>query len=426
MDKLTKNQKRILDLLLNRYESSKTYRGENKRNQTFRVKVEEIWPAYLDNFTDIAEIEEFERETEVLEQENLISIHRKKSGELQCFSAIAEKIPAYYTLLNREEKKETDLNERQMYEAFTERDDALGAFCRDQLTLLAKGRSARYRKDRANNYLLLMEHILDNREELFERELSVEVLHDTKLFEQSYRKTVCEILRKYGEYADLPEDETEERLRQMLILESHQIYTNPGYVYVKGRAKIVFRDGNEMELPEGLPMAFSSSTIHAIARIETESKRILTIENMTTFHRFAEEDFFCIYLAGYHSRLKTDFLKKIAPANQKQWFHFGDLDPDGFLILKNLRIKTALNFLPYHMEKELLAQYEAVTKPLEENDRRKAENLMASGFYADTLEEMLKTGRKLEQEAVINPSGKDLLCKPYLPHHPARCHSGSR
>ena len=79
------------------------------------------------------------------------------------------------------------------------------------------------------------------------------------------------------------------------------------------------------------------------------------------------------------------------------------------MILKNLRIKTGLYFLPYHMEKELLAQYETVTKPLEENDRRKAENLMASGFYADTLEEMLKTGRKLEQEAVVNPSGKDLL-----------------
>ena len=318
-----------------------------------------------------------------------------------------------------------------MYEAFAERNDALGAFCRDQLELLTSGRCAKYRKDRAENYLSLMARILDNREELFERELSLEVLHDTKLFEQSYRKTLCEILRKYGNYADLPEDENEDRLRQMQILESHQVYANPGYVYVKGRAKIVFKNAvlgdtaledadlgnaalgnavsgnaNVMELPEGLPLAFSSSTIHAISRIETESNRILTIENMTTFHRFAEKDFFCVYLAGYHSMLKTDFLKKIAPSDQKQWFHFGDLDPDGFLILKNLRVKTGLDFSPYHMEKELLTKYERDTKPLEENDRRKAKNLIASGFYADTLEEMVKRGRKLEQEAVVMPSVK--------------------
>ena len=402
MDKLTKNQKRILALLLDRYESSKTYRGENMRNQTFRVKPGEVWPAYTDNFTDIAEIEEFEREVSILEQEGLILIQRKKTGELQAFFAVVENIPTYYALLNRSERKETDQAEKQMYEAFAERDDALGAFCRDQLELLSNGRRTKYRKDRAENYLSLMARILDNREELFERELSLEVLHDTKLFEQSYRKTVCEILRKYGTYADLPEDENEDRLRQMLILEAHQIYTNPGYVYVKGRAKIVCRDGNKMELPEGLPLAFSSSYIAAILRIETESKRILTIENMTAFHRFAEKDFFCIYLAGYHSILKTTFLKKIAMADQKQWFHFGDLDPDGFLILKNLRTKSGLDFLPYHMEKELLEQYHHDTKPLEENDRRKAKNLIASGFYADTLQEMLKIGRKLEQEAVVS------------------------
>ncbi len=404
MEKLTKHQKRILTLLLDRYESSKTYSGENKRTQTFRVKAGEIWPAYLNNFTDIAEIEEFEREVSVLEQEGLISIRRKKTGEIQAFFAIAEKIPAYYTLLNRTERKDTDQAEKQMYETFATRDDALGAFCRDQLELLSNGRCAKYRKDRAENYLSLMARILDNREELFERELSLQVLHDTKLFEQSYRKTVCEILRKYGNYADLPEDKNEDRLRQMMILESHQIYANPGYVYVKGRAKIVFRNGNVMELPEGLPLAFSSSTIHAIERIETESNRILTIENMTTFHRFAETDFFCIYLAGYHSMLKTDFLKKIASADKKQWFHFGDLDPDGFLILKNLRTKTGLDFLPYHMEKELLTKYERDTKALEENDRRKAKNLIDSGFYADTLKEMLKRGRKLEQEAVMIPA----------------------
>lgn len=304
MDKLTKNQKRILNLLLDRYESSKTYRGENMRNQTFRVKPGEVWPAYTDNFTDIAEIEEFEREVSILEQEGLISIRRKKTGEIQSFFAVVERIPAYYTLLNRSERKETDQAEKQMYEAFAARDDALGAFCRDQLELLSNGRRTKYRKHRAENYLSLMARILDNREELFERELSLEVLHDTKLFEQSYRKTLCEILRKYGTYAELPEDENEDRLRQMLILEAHQIYANPGYVYVKGRAKVIFRNavlgdtalgdadlgnatlgnavsgtGNVMELPEGLPLAFSSSTIHAIERIETESNRILTIEN---------------------------------------------------------------------------------------------------------------------------------------------------
>ena len=400
MERLTGKQKKTLEMLLDRYESSKSYRGENRVKQSFRVKPEEIWPPYRDNFTDVSEVDEFERELDILVKRGLVRERLSSSGEIRELFAIEDRIPEYYTLLGRKEKRRTDLEERQLYEENTGRKDALGAFCRDQLALLEAGHSARYKKDRAESYIALMKRILDNTEELYERELSTEVLKDSKRFEQSYRRTLCDILQRYGSYEDIVEGESEDRIIQLLILESHRIFANPGYVYVKGAAKLFFRDKSIMELKEGLPLGLSSAYIDSIERIWTESDRIITIENLTAFHRFEEEGFFCIYLAGYHSHRKTEFLKKISSPDRKQWFHFGDLDPDGFLILKNLRQKSGLDFKAYHMEAELLTKYAEYARALERNDIIKAENLIGEGFYPGVLKEMSARGIKLEQEVL--------------------------
>ena len=82
MEKLTGLQRKTLNMLLDRYENSRTYTGENKVNQTFRVMVKDIWPEYLDDFTDIMEVEEFKKQVEQLEKSSLIYVQRKKNDEI--------------------------------------------------------------------------------------------------------------------------------------------------------------------------------------------------------------------------------------------------------------------------------------------------------------------------------------------------------
>lgn len=388
-------------MLLDRYENSKTYSGENKVNQTFRITVGETWPGYLDDFTDVAEIEEFKKRVEQLEQAGLIFVCRRKDDEIISLAANKEHISEYYHLLNRREKKTVIDEELRMYQEHSADHSALGAFCSKQAELLMAGKKAKYQKDRAKKYIALLRRILTNDHELYERELSVLVLGDSKLFESSYRKTVCRILRTYGDYEDVLRGEDEERNIELLILETHQIYSNPGYVYFKGEASVLMDDGEVFEFNKDLPMALSTDYLDRVIQICPKESRVLTIENLTSFHRFSQKGFFCIYLAGYHSIRISTYLKKIDKPEEKEWLHFGDIDPDGYMILRNLRNKTGLDFQPYQMSVEFLNLFSKYSKKLEEQDKVKADTLVDEGFYPEVLKYMLVNDIKLEQEAIL-------------------------
>ena len=160
MEKLTAWQRKILDKLLSRYENSRTYAGDNRINQTFRIPVGDVWPGYLDDFTDVTEIEEFIKEIEQLEKAGLIFIRYKKNGEIISLEINKGSISEYYRLLNRKEKKTIIDEEIKMYQYYFGDESALGAFCRKQADLLMTGKKAQYRKDRAENYLALLKRIL--------------------------------------------------------------------------------------------------------------------------------------------------------------------------------------------------------------------------------------------------------------------------
>ncbi len=401
MEKLTVLQRKILDALLNRYENSRTYTGENKVNQIFRIMVKDIWAGYADDFTDVTEIEEFQKQVEQLEKAGLIHVRRQKNEEIVSLEANKDYIAEYYHLLNRREKKMILDDELRMYQKHSEDPSALGAFCRKQIELLLAGKKAQYQKERAENYLSLLARILTNKYELYERELSVLVLRDSKAFENSYRKTVCKLLRTYGQYEEILSGEDEERNIELLILETHKIYPNPGYVYFKGEALVKLQEGEVLELKENMPMALSTDFLDKVAKICPRESKVLTIENLTSFHRFTQKGFFCIYLAGYHSVRISKYLKKIDKPEEKEWLHFGDIDPDGFMILRNLKNKTGLDFQPYRMNEGILSSYKKYSKSLEEQDKAKANTLITEGFYPTVLEYMLKINAKLEQEVIV-------------------------
>lgn len=139
--------------------------------------------------------------------------------------------------------------------------------------------------------------------------------------------------------------------------------------------------------------------MNEINSINVIGKRVITIENLTTFNTFNESDTLAVYLGGYHNSHRRSFIKKIYRDNPKaEYYHFGDIDAGGFYILLHLREKTGVDFIPYHMGISELKQYEDYTKKLTDNDVRRLTNLRNSEF-SEVVNYMLEHNCKLEQEA---------------------------
>lgn len=395
-----KNQEKVLYLLLDQYEKSKTYMGDNRKKQIFSVSPSKIYSKYFDSFADIGEIEDFERDMHELSAKALVKL-TIQDGEIRRIAAIEEKIPEYYRILGREEKRELLVRERKLYESYVGKHPTLDQFCRQQLARLERGNKADYPLKRAEVLLKLVARILENREEILERELSIGLLGDSKVFHKSYRTAVCNILEKNGDYGEKLYGVSNAREKELIILGEHNIHANPSYIYLRGHGEFVLGNGSTLQVTPDYPIALSAQAVEGMKGGRIMCKTAMTVENLTTFHRMQSEEIFYIYLSGYHNTLKQYVIKGLAAENPMlKWYHFGDLDPDGFFILEHLKSGTGIAFEAFHMGVEDLVRYRDFGKRLEENDRKKIETLMAKGLYRKELSFMLQENIKLEQEII--------------------------
>lgn len=397
---LTANQMKALNGLLDKYESSKTYQGTNHVTQSFAVDPTAVWAEYTSDFADVEQIRDFEADMDYLGENGLLTIKRK-SGEIKKLIICNERIPECYDILHRKPKNDAVQEQMDFYRNWSEKGNPVIAFyCQEQMERLSSGKKAECSVDVADPLLCLLNYLYDNQEELLERELSMIVLSDSKIFEKKYRTKICKLLCKYVDFEDKLEGIDNEREREKVILEEFNIYANPSYVYLKGMVSIRLRNGERLEIGK-FPLALSSEFISEITSITVKSRKIVTVENLTSFHRVNGMEDTYIYLAGYHNTEKQSLLKRIAEENpDKDWFHFGDIDPDGFYILEHLKKGTGIDILPLFMEREQLESYRNYCKPLNQNDLVKAGNLIEKGCYTDTLQYMLEHNCKLEQEIV--------------------------
>lgn len=130
-------------------------------------------------------------------------------------------------------------------------------------------------------------------------------------------------------------------------------------------------------------------------------KKVITIENLTTFFRWKEEHSLIIYLGSYHNRIRRSLLEMIYQAIPDAFYsHFGDIDAGGFLILKDLRSKTGIPFQSSHMDLETLKMYEQYGRQLTESDRKRLEKMKEDDEFGEVIGYMLENNIKLEQECI--------------------------
>lgn len=399
--RLSKIQKDALNMLLDVYENSVTYKGQNIKNQSFAIKPEKIFYEYNGDYTDQDEVNQFNREMQsLMEFEFVILDYERGIPVISKIKLNTNSINEIYSVLKREDITVKRNREIKMYTQYMGVHDIMDAFCKSQVERLNDYKDAKYTSDIAINILKLLKYVLGNNSDIMERELSVAVLGDTKLFEKSYKSRICSIIEEYGEL-ELDLSVLDKKEKEKAILEEYQVFSNPSYIFFKGNVDIYYVDGNSISVTPDNPIAILSEAIARIEMIKVNSNRIVTVENLTSYNRINDNKSTFIYLSGYHNTAKQRFLKKIAENNSGvSWFHFGDIDPDGYYILKNLVEKTGIAFVPLYMDVQQLINCKQYCKPLEKNDMVKANSLLKFHFYDEVMEFMLANNCKLEQEII--------------------------
>ena len=177
------------------------------------------------------------------EQDGLITI-KYGSGEIRKLTANQECWDLYYKVL-QEDKLSLQQDQIMLYQRYLGMSPLLDRFCQEQTGRLQQNKNPLYGGKEAEAILELCKFILQNRQDILERELSMAILKDSKRWEQKYRSKVCGLLRKYGDYESLflgltdDRDREDKRETERILLAEHQIYPNPSYVYFKGNAGIL-------------------------------------------------------------------------------------------------------------------------------------------------------------------------------------------
>ena len=389
-------------MLLDSFEKSATYQGQNKVNQTFSCKPEEVFPAYHADTANIVEVETFEREVQELAESGMIRMIMQR-GVIQKIALIPAMAEECRTWIGREDRKAQLRRSEAVLMRYRDKSELLHRICEVQLERLQnfKSQDITNKDELLEDALRCITAIEQNPSELMEREFSISLFGDSKYFEKTLKNSVCTQLLKFSPYGEEICHSIEPKQRNAAILSCYQIEQNPSYIYMKGDGEICFVDGTIMQLSANYPVAISSSVIPQIQKIIVKSGTVMTIENLTTYHRMKADGRFLVYLSGYHNTAKTRFLTRLAEGNTiADWQHFGDIDPDGLAILRNLIQKTGLPFQPVYMSTAELLENRNCWKPLTVHDKKKAEQFVKDGIYPEIMQFCLEHDCKLEQEIV--------------------------
>lgn len=400
----------ILNGLLDTYENSLLSRGENKVAVHIAFPfTKKSMPAYFDE-SSLA-FEDIHGAAKHLEQLGYVRIVWKGGKENHIIQKVIlneAQVSDAYRYIRRIPKSE--LGKRQMQilrelagECHT---PAASGFVSWLAERLRQGKSVKEfisLEDTEETELLIraIAAIEENQEENYIREFSVRCFGDTKMLEKRLG-LIGKVMRRFSD-----EDEYED-MDIYAILAEHGIYSTPNYVYVKGTGRFCIGKGAACELDlqslkQGIGL--SGEDLDTLRWTElSDVKKVITIENLTTFFRWEEENSILIYLGGYHNTVRKKLLQNIyAMIPTAQYLHFGDIDVGGFEIYQDLCKRTGISFLPYLMGIEQLEKYRDCARQLSENDKKRLGTLLEkekNSRIAPVLEYMMQHGIKLEQESI--------------------------
>lgn len=400
---MNKYRKLILNSLVDKYEKSLSFIGQNKVNQSISLNFNKrtIKDYFDDSGESYYEINDICKE---LSDKGFINIKWKNNQENHIIEKVIlnkELVEEICVDLGRKDKNNKNLEFLDLINKYKLLDPVLDNFSDYINERLEENKSVKQyididNMDEANDILYAISHVLSNYEDIFVREFSIRLFSDSKKFE-AIEKKVVKIIRDFSSKDVFLETED--------ILSEFYIFKNPSYVYFKGTG-VFFVNNQSVELAN-IPNGIGINSLD-IADIRfchiSELKRITTIENLTSYNRFKSENTLVIYLGGYHNKARRKLLREIYKVHREcEFFHWGDIDVGGFKIFNHLRKTTEIPFKPLNMDKETLMKYKNYSRSLTSNDEKQLRLMLDNEEYKcfhEVIEYMLEIGSKLEQEII--------------------------
>lgn len=402
-------EERILQTLLDSYERSRLSRGENEVAVHIAFPITpKTMPIYFDeNSLAYEEIHGTAGHLEEMGYTCSVWKGGKKNHILQKIVLCDEKVDEIYRHLGRVPEKQ--MQQAQLAVLQELKTECSTPVARNFICWLVKrleqGKTVKEYlnlddTEGSRRLIRAIHKIETNQKEIYIREFSVQCFGDSKELEKK-SGLIGKIFRRFSDdMEDMDND---------VILAEYGIYRTPNYVYVKGsgRLRIGTPEAYDIDLRslrQGIGL--SGEDLDGLEwKVDVSVKRIITIENLTTFFRWEEPDSVLIYLGGYHNAVRRKFLQKLYQVfPEAEYFHFGDIDVGGFEIYEDLCRRTGIPFTTYKMGISELEQYEQYTRELTENDRKRMDSLLNNEAYENVwpiLRYMKEHGKKLEQESIL-------------------------
>ena len=386
----------IAEHLIAAYERRGLYdlQGRTGRQRVF-LDVKKLFPEYEDLYDDA--YLKINEAVELFRNYGVLNGEKDRRGSYGRLALNPDRIGFCYQTVGRRPLGDSRARMENILELWDDEGfPILQQFRESQLERLRKHKPLEFGigedEDKLQQVLAALPAVLRLDSETYIRNFSEAVFSDSKQF-QKIRGCVESVLCRYGG----------EELTRDTVLESFNLLDNPSYIMLKGQIELQF-DRQSLYLG-GIPggIALPSQAVGAVTGAILTADRLISVENLTTYHDQGESGAAVLYLGGFHNSIRTELLRKIYGDNPlAEYCHKGDLDVFGFLILENLKEKTQIPFQAQGMDLQTLQEYEArgLVKPLEAADRKLLrERLPRLEPYREVLDYMLEHNCKAEQEA---------------------------
>lgn len=385
----------ILNRLIDVYEQRGLFcTADSKKHQGIFLSVEKAFPEYTDPYNESA-YQEINEAIEYLRQRGILQGDKDERGQYGKLRFHIETINLCYELTERTVLGKT---RQAMLEKLndwkTGGNEILEQFRIAQIERIHKNKPVGHgigdQMQKLEDVLLALSALMKLTSETYVRNFSNAIFADSKRF-QKIQGCIESLLCTYGG----------QELTKQTALSTFNLVDNPTYIMFKGLLHINI-NGEEIHL-EKIPGGISlpSTAVPAIRHVSIAGTSLITVENLTTYHDEPVCQNAIVYLGGFHNSIRTDLLKLIYADNyDKKYFHKGDIDVFGFVILENLKKKTGIPFLPLEMDLETLKEFESyhLVKPLNSSDRKML-HIPQLAPYQNILTYMEQHDCKAEQES---------------------------
>lgn len=384
----------VLNKLLDKYENSVLSKDGSNRQIAIVIKANDpIFKGYWGE-SGYLHRDEIDVALENIEKKQWIVLKRDFHKEIESVTLNLDLIDQIYPHLKRVNPKDENEELLLFLNTCTKDEEPLGSFSKAMVERIQKHQPVLSFIDGIKNlklYVTALRKMQKLEADILKRNFSKAVFNDSKLFEKKLENRVCKIIREFS---------GEEERGNEAILQEYHIVNTPTFVFIKGDLSVKVNQQIINLFDYGYELSLSSDAVQNLSITRIGVDKIITIENLTTFVAFHDSTFVCLYLGGFSNHVKRNLLRKIYDFNSAlEFYHFGDIDAGGFLILEDLKVKTEILIQPYLMDENTLKNHQSNWNHLTENDRKRITEFVKP-HYPRVANFMLENECKLEQESI--------------------------